>query len=107
MNKILLTLVIFLYLLSSCSCTRKPDFVKKYPNGLISGTDYGILNENDLAVDTLYVNCLTKFLETDNRCPYQRWQCFKTSTLKMVCDDTGFDEDYKEEMGALIITNHF
>ena len=104
MKKTALLIFIISFLLFVTSCSKKTEYMKKYPNGLISDTDYSILNENDLAVETLNVRCLTKFSETDNRCPYPRWQCFKTSMLKMDCEDTGFDKDYKEDMGHLIIS---
>ncbi len=104
MKKIVFLIFVISFLLFVSSCSKKTEHIKKYPNGLISDTDYGILNENDLAVETLNVRCLTKFSETDNRCPYPRWQCFKTSSLRMTCEDTGFGEDYKEEMGGLIIS---
>ncbi|MFH1224022.1 MAG: hypothetical protein V1647_06755, partial [Pseudomonadota bacterium] len=80
------------------------EFLKKYPYGLISDSDYGILNENDLAVATLNVTRLTKFIGPGDPSPYPRWQCFKTASIKIVCEKTMYDPDYKEDLGMMTIS---
>ncbi|MBC7690318.1 MAG: hypothetical protein H7222_00985 [Methylotenera sp.] len=73
----------------------------RYPYGLI-GEDYGLLNEEDLAVNTCSASKLTPFSGDENMA-YSYWQCFPLKDAKMECDSLGYDTAVKKETGYLVI----
>ena len=72
-----------------------------YPYGLI-GDDYGILTDEDLAVNTCYTSQIASFAEGKNM-TYSYWQCFSLSDAQMKCDSSGYDIVEKKETGHLEI----
>lgn len=73
----------------------------RYPYGLI-GDDYGLLTEEDLAVNTCNTSELTPF-SGDRNMAYPYWQCFPVKNTKMECDHAGYDPTIKKETGYLEI----
>ncbi|MGZ3699041.1 MAG: hypothetical protein ACXWP5_13010 [Bdellovibrionota bacterium] len=73
---------------------------EKYPYGLI-GDDFGLLTEEDLAVNTCDV-FPEKFSPESTSFPY--WQCFSTKRAFVECDDAGYDESEKAPIAILVIT---
>ncbi len=73
-----------------------------YPYGLI-GDDYGLLTEEDLAINTCGVLELTPFSGEKNMA-YPYWQCFPVKDAKMECDSMGYDSLSKKETGYMEIT---
>ncbi len=72
-----------------------------YPFGLI-GDDYGILNEEDLAINTCNVTQSVPFsLDGDTVFPY--WRCYSTKDASLRCDDPDYDEDEKSMMVILVL----
>jgi len=72
-----------------------------YPYGLI-GDDYGILNDEDLAVNTCNTSQVASFAEGKNM-TYSYWQCFPIKYAQMKCDSLGYDVVEKKEKGYLEI----
>lgn len=73
----------------------------RYPYGLI-GDDYGLLTEEDLAVNTCNVVEITPFSD-DKNMAYSYWQCFPLKSAKMRCHNLGYDSVIKKETGYLEI----
>lgn len=70
-----------------------------YPFGLI-GDDYGILTEEDLAINTCTVAQSVPFsFDGDTIYPY--WKCYSTKDASLHCDDPDYDEDEKSLMVIL------
>lgn len=99
------SLILVLFLWSGCASNQKDklshrDLIsRKYPYTLI-GDDYGILNENDLALSA----CIAKpspfdFESIDH--PY--WQCFSTEKAHIDCEDSEYDSDEKSEMVVMAV----
>ena len=64
---------------------------ESFPYGLI-GEDYGILNKEDLAINTCNVEEVEPFPPQDIS-PYPYWQCYSVKDVAVKCDDSDFDED--------------
>lgn len=108
MRKITKT-VVFGLLISSMSFAGKElshleKLKARYPYGLI-GDDYGVLTEEDLAVNTCNALELTPF-SGDKNMAYPYWQCFPLKDAKMECSSMGYDSAVKKEMGYLEINAH-
>ena len=97
--------ILSLFLFNGCSSPQKDRlfhrdlFSRKYPYTLI-GDDFGILNENDLALSA----CVAKpspfdFESIDH--PY--WQCFSTKNAHVECEDGEYDSDEKSMMVVMAI----
>jgi hypothetical protein len=71
-----------------------------YPYGLI-GNDYGLLKEEDLAINACNAEA-TPFSAGKNLA-YSYWQCFSLEKVKMSCETLGFDPLLKEEDGYMEI----
>lgn len=103
-NKVmgLLGIILFSHYLYGCSSqqvqhTRNLNTV--YPYGVI-GDDYGILNEDDLAINTCNVKEVEPFsLTVDTSYPY--WKCYSAKDVSILCDDPDYDEDEKSLMVIL------
>jgi len=78
---------------------------EKYPYALL-GSDYGILNEDDLAISA----CTGEpSAVTSGNMAYPYWQCFQSKDASFECDDSGYDVDEKSDMAIMAIaikTNH-
>ena len=85
--------------LASAKATHLETLKSHYPYGLI-GDDYGILTEEDLAVNTCNTSQIAPFVEGKNM-TYSYWQCFPLTEAKMQCDTLGFDVVSKKETGHL------
>jgi hypothetical protein len=81
--------------------TRLEKLKSRYPYGLI-GDDYGLLTEEDLAVNTCNALERTPFSGEKNMA-YSYWQCFPLKDVKMECDSLGYDSAIKKETGYLEI----
>jgi hypothetical protein len=94
---------IFVSLTSFASAKRShlEKLKSRYPYGLI-GDDYGLLTEEDLAVNTCNALELTPFSGEKNMA-YSYWQCFPTGNAKMECDHAGYDPTVKKETAYLSI----
>ncbi len=71
-----------------------------YPFGLI-GDDYGILSEEDLAINTCVAQAVPFALDGDTI--YSYWRCYSTSDAALRCDDPDYDEDEKSMMVILAL----
>jgi hypothetical protein len=97
---------ILLTLVSWFGCaSQQPDHLQRlkefYPFGLI-GDDYGILNEEDLAINTCNVTQAESFsLKGDT--PYPYWKCYSIKDASLHCDDPDYDEDEKSLMVILAL----
>lgn len=72
---------------------------EKYPFGLL-GDDHGILNDDDLALNTCDV---VVGPVTSGNGAYPYWQCFRTKEASFECDDSGYDPDEKSQMAIMAI----
>jgi len=72
------------------------DVKKKFPYSLI-GDDYGILNEDDLAIPTCHVlprPYLNTHVEDLNSFEY--WKCFPTTGVQVDCSGGIYDQDERD-----------
>ncbi len=83
------------------SQTHLENLKKRYPFGLI-GDDYGLLTQEDLAINTCNVLQLTPFPEEKNMA-YPYWQCFRVKDTKFECDSLGYDSVTRKETGYMAI----
>ena len=83
------------------SKTHLETLKSSYPYGLI-GDDYGLLTEEDLAVNTCGVLELTPFSGEKNMA-YPYWQCFPVKDTKLECDSMGYDRVEQRETGHMEI----
>jgi len=81
--------------------THLENLKSHYPYGLM-GDDYGILNDEDLAVNTCNTSQIAPFAEGKNM-TYSYWQCFPLTDAQMKCDSLGYDIVEKKETGHLEI----
>lgn len=97
--------ILWLLLPTTLIANAKPSHLEKlksrYPYGLI-GDDYGLLTQEDLAINTCNILEITPFHEDENMA-YPYWQCFPLKDAKMKCDSMGYDSVVKKEMGHLEI----
>lgn len=98
-------ITIFIFLLSFIpKAFAAPSHLEKlksrYPYGLI-GDDYGILNEEDIAINDCKAEA-TPFSRGKNL-SYSYWQCFSVIDSKITCDSTGYDSLTKMETGYVEI----
>ncbi len=71
----------------------------KSPYALL-GDDFGILNEDDLAINACEASpSLFSLKSTD----YPHWQCFETKTARLFCDGHEYDEDEQAFLTLLVI----
>lgn len=100
----MIALAFILFALSGCAFHQLSHVQKLqavYPFGLI-GDDYGILNEEDLAINTCNVTQVESFsLMGDTQYPY--WKCYSTKDASLHCDDPDWDEDEKSLMVILAL----
>lgn len=68
-----------------------------YPYGLL-GDDFGVLSEDDLAINTCDV-WVVPFSEKSMAYPY--WQCFRTVDTSASCEVMEYDEDEKSVLALL------
>ncbi len=68
-----------------------------YPYGLL-GDDFGILNEDDLAINTCDV-WVVPFSPRSMAYPY--WQCFQTLDTSISCEVMEYDQDEKSVLALL------
>lgn len=96
-----LAFILFFMLISfaNTKVTHLAKLKSRYPYGLI-GDDYGLLTEEDLAVNTCNTLELTPF-SGDKNMAYSYWQCFPLKDAKMNCDNLGYDSVMKTETGYL------
>ncbi|MBI3556556.1 MAG: hypothetical protein HY074_09860 [Deltaproteobacteria bacterium] len=73
---------------------------KRYPYGLI-GDDFGLLNVDDLAVNTCDAEP-EPFSEKSIAYPY--WQCFETNKIVFSCKLEDYDESIKKQLAGIEIT---
>lgn len=73
----------------------------RYPYGVI-GDDYGLLEEEDLAVNTCNAVEITPF-SGDKNMAYSYWQCFPLKVAKISCHNLGYDPVIRKETGYLEI----
>jgi hypothetical protein len=103
MQKVISFLIFFLSIFvdgcASVQTNHLNELKIKFPYGLI-GNDYGILSEEDLAINTCNVTEVEPFPPKDIS-PYPYWQCYGVKDVAIVCDDSGFDEDEKSIMSIL------
>lgn len=73
-------------LLSACASSKfaTESWKGKYPYGLIGDSDYGILNEEDFAINVSRVETPKPISPTSTVYPY--WQCFPTKGMAFLCD---------------------
>ena len=64
------------------------------------GDDYGILNEDDLAINTCNVLEMESFPPKEIS-PYPYWKCYPVKDVSIMCDDSGYDEDAESIMTIL------
>ncbi|MBI3535760.1 MAG: hypothetical protein HY072_09790, partial [Deltaproteobacteria bacterium] len=72
----------------------------QYPYGLL-GEDYGILNIDDLAMNTCEIIKPEPFSIQSNAYPY--WQCFPSKDVYFSCESSGYDEWTKSTPTILVI----
>ena len=87
--------------LGDANLTHLERLKSRYPYGLI-GDDYGLLTEEDLAINACGVLSLTPFSGEKNMA-YPYWQCFPVKDAKMECDSLGYDPTIKKETGHMAI----
>ena len=73
---------------------------KNYPYALLT-EDYGILNTEDLAMNSCDVDPVPF---SGEHASYSYWKCFPISKTKFTCDTTGNDHKLKEQNAVQIIT---
>jgi hypothetical protein len=104
MRKLAKEAILCLFLSSTTIANAQLSHLEKlrasYPYGLI-GNDYGLLTEEDLAVNTCNTLELTPFSAKNMAYPY--WQCFSLKDAKMECDSMGYDSVVKKETGYMEI----
>ena len=72
----------------------------KFPYALL-GDDFGILNENDLAINAC--EATPSPFSSEQGDYYPRWQCFETKKARLFCDGHGYDESAKAFYTLLVI----
>jgi hypothetical protein len=104
MWKIIVLLNFFISFMPAISVNAKSTHLEqlksRYPYGLI-GDDYGLLNEEDLSVNTCR-GYATPF-SGDQNMAYSYWQCFPIKNAKMECSSLGYDPVDKEETAYMIV----
>ncbi len=88
--------------IANAGLTHLERLKSRYPYGLI-GDDYGLLTEEDLAVNTCNVSELTPF-SGDKNMAYSYWQCFPLKDTKIECERAGYDPTVKKETAYLEIS---
>ncbi len=81
--------------IASANSTHLNKIKSIYPYGLI-GDDFGILNWEDLAVNTCFAS-MTPFSE-DKSMAYSYWQCFLKADVKVECESLGYEPSVKMEL---------
>lgn len=71
-----------------------------YPYGLL-GDDFGVLNEEDLAIDTCIASA-APFSESSTSYPY--WQCFEVSQAKIACEGNKYSASEKTRFTFLVVS---
>lgn len=71
------------------------DLRSRYPYGLI-GDDYGVLTQEDLAVNTC--NAFPVEFSNGGNLAYSYWQCFPSKDARMTCSSLGYDSLIKKEL---------
>jgi hypothetical protein len=71
-----------------------------YPYGLLTD-DYGILNMDDLKINTC-IATPSPFTEKFHSYPY--WQCFEVKNAKMVCEGNKYDPDQKTRVALQVLS---
>src|SRR3989338_7292594 len=104
MQKILKLLFFFCLIGSFNACASQQklhlrQLKESFPYGLI-GDDYGILNKDDLAINTCNVENAEPFPPRDSS-PYPYWRCYSVKDAAVKCDNFGFDEDVGSVMAIL------
>lgn len=104
MQKNLKFLYLFYLVGSFNACTSQQklhlrQLKESFPYGLV-GDDYGILNKDDLAINTCEVEEVVPFPPQDVS-SYPYWQCYSVKDVAIRCDDSDFDEDVQSTMAIL------
>ena len=99
MQKIIFFLLFFTSISSTCFAKLTNNDKAKYPYALLTN-DYDILNVNDLALNSCFVETVI-FSPKSHTYPY--WQCFPISQISFLCDPAGKDDDNKTETALLLI----
>ncbi len=105
MQNLIAVLLFILIALEGCAFQQirhLEELKESYPFGLI-GDDYGILNEEDLAINTCNVTQAVPFSLEDETTTYPYWKCYSTKDASLHCDDPDYDEDEKSIMVILAI----
>ncbi len=76
--------------------------LSRYPYGLLTD-DYGILNEDDLKVNTCMATP-SPFSEKKPNSAYSYWQCFEVKTAKLICEGRKYDPDEKTRVSWLVLS---
>src|SRR3989338_2142108 len=76
-------------------------FSKKYPYAVL-GNDFGILNEDDLAINSCDASPMPF---GPNSISYSYWQCFQTKDVSFVCDHGGIQDKRTKLIQAALIIN--
>ena len=76
--------------------------LSRYPYGLLTD-DYGILNEDDLKVNTCMATP-SPFSEKKPNSAYSYWQCFEVKTAKLICEGRKYDPDEKTRVTWLVLS---
>lgn len=98
-KKIILIFFLFLTNFVFAESTHLQKLNSKFPYALL-GDDFGILNENDLAINSCEATPSSFSLKQTS---YPHWQCFETKTARIFCDGHGYDESAKTFFTLLVI----
>ncbi len=103
-KKIIFLMIAGLFFLQSgnlfAGAERLKKLRSKYPYGLL-GEDFGILKEEDLAIDTCIADPIP-FSEASTSYPY--WQCFEVSQTKIACEGNKYDASEKTRLALLVVS---
>ncbi len=89
---------------ASTELTHLERLKSRYPYGLI-GNDYGLLTQEDLAINTCDAEVAP--FSGEKNMAYSYWQCFPLKDTEMECESSGFDPAFeKKKMGYMEIKAH-
>lgn len=99
--------LIFFFLTSGVSLaeghqTHLQELKKEFPYGLLTD-DFGILNKQDLKINTCIAEPVP-FSYEKRVSSYPYWQCFEVRKSKMTCELGKFDADEKAVMSMLVVS---
>ncbi len=80
--------ILFLHACATSESAHLKQLKINYPYGIL-GDDFGLLKEDDLAINTCKVTEPEPFSAESTAYPY--WQCFRTEEVIFECSSSGYD----------------